>query len=74
MKETGLMIKLMVLEFIFILMERGMKVPGEMTYNMAKEKRPGQTDQFMKESIKWERSMVMEFTIGMMGQDMKENG
>ena len=52
MMEIGTMIRQMVLEFIFMLMEQSMKVIGKLTFNMAKESKSGRMVQGMKENTK----------------------
>lgn len=49
MKENGLMIKLMVGEFIYIKMELNMKGNGKMINKMVKVKKNGLMDQHIKE-------------------------
>jgi hypothetical protein len=74
MKETGLMTKLMVLEYIFMLMVPDMKEIGKTIYNMEEERKLGQMDLFMKEIINKEKSMALEYIVGVMDQDTRENG
>jgi hypothetical protein len=68
------MIKLMVMEFIIILMELCMKADGEMIYNMEKVKSRGQISQSMKENTWLVKSMELVFTVGMTDQSIMENG
>ena len=49
--EVGLMIKLMVMEFLFIQNNIDMRVSGKMTYNMVKEKKFGQMAQYLKDGL-----------------------
>ena len=51
-----------------------MKVNGDTTCSMDKEKKCGLMDQYMKENMHRERSMDMEFTAGMMDQCTMVNG
>ena len=48
---VGLMIKLMVMEFLFIQNNIDMRVSGKMTYNMVKEKKFGQMAQYLKDGL-----------------------
>ena len=55
-------------------MEQDMKATGKMIYSTVEERRLGQMAQFMKEIINKERSMALEFIVGVMAQDMRESG
>ena len=57
MKEIGLMMQPVDMEFIFITMEHDMKVIGSMTISMVKVLRLGLMDQFMREITKWVKRM-----------------
>jgi hypothetical protein len=74
MKEIGLMTRLMVLEYTFMLMERDTKAIGKMICSMEEEKKLGQTDLFMKVTICKEKSTALVSIAGMMDHVMRENG
>lgn len=73
MKAIGLMIKLMVMEFILTLTEPNMLVIGKKTNRTDMELRHGQMVQSTQVLMLMERSMVKENSFGLMAQDMKEN-
>ena len=55
-------------------MAQDMKASGKMTCSMVTERRVGQMDRFMKESIWQERNMELVFTAGTMARGTTENG
>jgi hypothetical protein len=59
MKETGLMIKLMVKELTPTLMEQGMSVSGQTTSRMAEEPRSGLMDRHTQVNTKTLLSTVI---------------
>lgn len=68
------MIKQMAKEYIIILMELCTRVNGVMIFNMGRAKKVGQMALCIKASIWQVKNMVMEFTAGMMDQDMMVSG
>lgn len=68
------MIKLMVEEFIFMLMVLGTVVNGLMICSMVKEKNVGQTAAFTMVSIFKERSMDVGCIVGVMVVNTMVNG
>ena len=51
-----------------------MKATGKMIYSTVEERKHGQMAQFMKEIINKERSMALEFIVGVMAPGMRESG
>lgn len=74
MKVSGLMTKLMAMEYMFMLMVLAIKAIGKTTYNMEKERKLGQMDQFTKENILLEKSMEEVFIAGMTDHATMANG
>lgn len=73
-KENGLMIKLMVMEYISMQMEPVMKDIGRMIYRMDMVLNHGQIVQNMKVIIKKDKSMAKEHMYGVMVQHMRAIG
>ena len=66
LKASGLMIKLMGMEFIFIKMELSMRETGKMISSMVMVKKSGPMAPNMKDTILRERSMEEVSTYGKM--------
>ena len=70
MKEIGLQIKQMDMEFINITVEHSTKEIGKMICNMEMGKRSGLMDLNMKVCIRKDKSTGKESTNGLMGQNI----
>jgi len=73
MKVIGLMIRLMVTEFILILMELNTSETGKKTSRMDMVLRHGQMVLSIQELTLMERNTVKVNLFGLMAQDMREN-
>lgn len=64
----------MVMEYIIILMAQCMKDIGETIFSMDMVKKAGLMALFMKVNIWLVKNMELVFIVGMMVQNIKENG
>ena len=74
LKVNGLVIKLMVMESIITQMAVSMRVIGLMIFKTVKVKKPGKTNQHMKDSIKKVKNMEKEYIFGLMAQSILVTG
>lgn len=74
MMVNGIIMQLMVLEYILITIMRSMKASGAQTYRMVRAPKSGQMGQYSWDNIKMEKRMVSANIIGQMEEGMKESG